>query len=715
MANTDEILFGCDQTERVVSVEVHKDSARLYRRVNDAIVTEDREFRRWILTAELHNLADAQWTELQGEGFRFLATFSDSASYQGARQWLRDSHALHITLPSAVRQYLAASGVTLFKKMAFEDVVRMQLDIETLGLDPHRPENEIFLVAISDNRGFETLISGDEPTILREMVACIRERDPDIVEGHNIYDFDLHYISVRAGMHGVRLALGRDGSEISFANRQVCAIGYYSRPFTPAHIHGRHVIDTLLSVQRYDIAKASLSSYGLKAVAQAFGFAEDDREMIRHDRIASEWKQNPDRVRKYTIQDVRETRLLAELICPPEFYLTQMVPDTYSRAATSGTGEKINSIFIRHYLRHGRAIPRQQDPKSLPGGYTEVRATGVINRIVKCDVESLYPSIMLTEKIKPASDTLGIFIPALDELTQRRFRAKKMARESEGRERDYWDGVQSAFKIVINSFYGYLAGPFNFNDYDAGARVTTTGQALVKKIVEELEKTGSVVIEIDTDGVYFQPPAEINTEDKEIEYVERIGSTLPEGIRLAHDGRYRAMISLKMKNYVLASYDGKKVFRGSSLRSRADEPFGLGFISKAADYLLEGEKDKVKDLYQSYAHRIEAGELDIKEFARRERITEKTFTSAGKKRLARAAGDTKVGEYVSVFERSDGTIGLAREYRGDEDRDYLIDKLYKFANRLKEAFGDEFDAMFPKPSAKSKQEAAGQQTLNFEL
>ena len=104
---------------------------------------------------------------------------------------------------------------------------------------------------------------------------------------------------------------------------------------------------------------------------------------------------------------------------------------------------------------------------------------------------------------------------------------------------------------------------------------------------------------------------------------------------------------------------------------------------------------------------------EIKEFARRERITEKTFTSASKKRLAQAAGDTKVGEYVSIYERKDGSIGLARDYQHDEDRDYLLDKLYKFANRLKEAFGAEVDAMFPKPSARSKSEAAGQQTLGL--
>ncbi|MCE5314339.1 MAG: 3'-5' exonuclease [Armatimonadota bacterium] len=714
MTSTDEILFGYDHTQGIVAVEVGPETATIYRRVDGAMTTQDEPFKRWILATERHDLADSEWTELDGEDYRFLAEFPNEKTYNSARYVLRDAHAAHIAYPTAAKQYLARTGRTLFKGMAFDDVVRMQLDIETLGLYPDRSENEIFMVAIKDNRGFETIITGDESKILKETVAILRERDPDVIEGHNIYDFDLTYLVARAKYRGIRLAFGRDGSEVTFGAKQQCAIGYYSRPFTPAHIHGRHVIDTLLSVQRWDISRASLSSYSLKSVARAFGIAEDDREIIPHDQIAREWKTNPDRVRKYCLQDVRETDLLAGIVCPYEFYLAQMVPDTYGHGATSGTGEKINSIFIRHYLKRGCAIPEQSEQKSLPGGYTEVRNTGVIEHIVKCDVESLYPSIMLTKKIKPKSDTLDMFLPALADLVQRRLSAKRKAKETHSREHDYWDGLQSAFKILINSFYGYLAGPFNFNDYEAAARVTTTGQKLVKLIVEELEKTGSLVVEVDTDGVYFRPPDGIDSEQDEVNYIERIGSALPEGIRLAHDGRYKAMISLKIKNYVVESYDGKKTFRGSALRSRSDEPFGRDFITNAAEYLLHGEKDKVHALYQSIAQKINDGQLGVDEFARRERITEKTLHSAGKKRLAQAVGkDAKVGEYVSIYQKNDGAIGLAKNYSHDEDRHHLLDKLYKFANRLREAFGDDFDSMFPKPSAKTRSETAGQQSLGL--
>jgi len=388
-----------------------------------------------------------------------------------------------------------------------------------------------------------------------------------------------------------------------------------------------------------------------------------------------------------------------------------MVPDSFQNVAVSGNGEKIDSILIREYLRRKRAVPKSQAPKPVVGGYTEIKTKGTIRGVVKCDVESLYPSLMLTRGIKPASDSLGIFLPMLKDLTDRRLDAKARARKASGADRAYWDGVQNSFKILINSFYGYLGAPLHFNDFDAAEMVTRTGQEIVKQIVAELERSGSRVIEIDTDGVYFKPPPEVRTEEDELTYVERIGRSLPEGIRLAHDGRYAVMISLKVKNYILVGYDGERVFKGASTRSRADEKFGRELISCVVDCLVRDDKDGAARVYAELAERIKRREMPLEMFARRERVTEKTFTSSAKKRSAEAAKGAKVGDYISVYERLDGTLGLAGEYANDEDTAYLLEKLYKFACRLREAFGEEFDALFPKPPRRSAGEAAGQQTL----
>ncbi len=694
----DPVLFGADPTMRVVAAEGGEDRLALWvRRPDDTVVREERPFRPWLLTlAEEPGMGVAP-TRLAGTGFVWLYEFDDRRAYQEARFGLRDRHVEHFTYPNPTRLAMLRLGVTLFKGLAMADTHRMQVDIETEGLSPE--ENRILIIAVGDNRGLLDTLVGEERDILERFAALVRQRDPDIIEGHNIYGFDLPFLTKRAEKVGARLGLGRDGSEPRYGSERNFAIGGITRPFTPVTIYGRHVIDTYLAVQRFDWAKGALSSYGLKEVARAYGLAEEERVLVDRARITEIYRDDPDLVREYATHDILETGRLAELVTATEFYQTQMVPDAYHTVAVSGSGEKINSLLVRAYLARGCAIPRPQPTRSVAGGYTDIRATGVIDRVVKADVESLYPSIMLTHHIKPAHDVLDVFLPALRELTRRRIEAKGKVKSAEGTEKHYWDGLQNSFKVLINSFYGYLgAAGFNFNDPDAAGSVTEHGRAIVQKIADEMEATGSRIIEIDTDGVYFVPDESIAGEEAERAYIERIGSTLPEGIRLAFDGRFQTMVSLKTKNYVLHGYDGKKTFKGASLRSRADEPFGREFIAAAVDLLLERRLDDLADLYARLIEDILNHQVPIEKLARRERVTDKTFQSSAKVRSAAVAANTAVGDYITVYERADGTLAKLEQYAPEsENVGYYMDKLYKFACRLREAVGEGFDRLIPRP------------------
>ncbi len=191
---------------------------------------------------------------------------------------------------------------------------------------------------------------------------------------------------------------------------------------------------------------------------------------------------------------------------------------------------------------------------------------------------------------------------------------------------------------------------------------------------------------------------------------------LPAGIRLVHDGRYQAMISLKVKNYALITYEGEKIFRGAALRSRADEAFGRRFISEAIDLLLRDDYQGIRSLYLAVAKEIMEGRMPLSDFVRRERITSKTFTSSQKKRSATAAQGLAVGDFIDVYEKDDGTLGVAESYAGDENRIRLVEKLYKFAARLKPAFAQEFDQVIEKPGAivkRFKDADNGQRTLEL--
>src|SRR5690606_28336849 len=97
-------------------------------------------------------------------------------------------------------------------------------------------------------------------------------------------------------------------------------------------------------------------------------------------------------------------------------------------------------------------------------------------------------------------------------------------------------------------------------------------QRIVKQIVVSLRQHGAKPIEVDTDGVYFVPPAQVATPAEEQAFIDEVAADLPAGIRLGHDGRYAGMLSLRLKNYALLSHDGAMTLKGSALRSRRMEP-----------------------------------------------------------------------------------------------------------------------------------------------
>jgi DNA polymerase I len=704
------LLSGADPRPGIVAVEPQGDDGMLlYRRDAQGVLVKEREpFTPWLLLGaeDLKLLPEVgQAHALAGDApLNRLVRFAHRGQYARALATLRTTGVAHFSLRSPVAQFLALTGQVLFRELRFEDLHRLQLDVETTSLNPESADAAILLVAITDNRGVEEVLSahdGGEAALLRRLTERIVALDPDVIEGHNLIDFDLPYLAARAAQHHLSLTWGRDGQPIWLQDREGrYKVGARILPSKRVHIYGRHVVDTFQQIQRFD-SQGKLESYALKPVVEALGLLRPGREFVERTTINDLWRDDPERLARYCLDDARDVRSLAELVTPTEFYQSQIVPWSYEDVATGGTGEKINALMVRAYLAAGRAMPVPSPPRPYPGGYSELRAAGVFRRVVKCDVESLYPAVMLHFGYKPATDSLDVFLPLLDDLTRRRLAAKRRLRGATGAEWAYWNGLSSSYKVLINSFYGYLGySRALFNDFDAAERVTTTGQRLIKEILAELEARGGQIIEVDTDGVYFVPPADVVTESQEVAFVERVGRVLPAGINLAHDGRYAGMVSLKRKTYFLLTYDGRLQATGSSLRSRRDEPYLRRFIQQAAVTLIDGSLEDVSQDYLQLAKRIQGGELELHEFARRESITAKTHTSPGLRRLAAATRGVPVGQQVQVYQRRDGSLALVSEYAGDEDRDHLLRRLHDMARRFEAlcpggATGLTFRRLFP--------------------
>jgi len=467
-------------------------------------------------------------------------------------------------------------------------------------------------------------------------------------------------------MHDVKLRLGRDGS-VPRSRPSRVSYGERTMSYERWQIAGRHIVDTLFLVHAYDISHRSLTGFGLKEAAVHFNIAAPDRTYVEGDRITETFHNDPESLLRYVRDDVLETGALSELLSKSHFFQAQMVPYSYQTSCVRGTATKIDALMIREYCRQRKALPKPGAPRPFEGGYTDVFETGVIENIHHCDVRSLYPSLMLAHGLGPAADTLGIFLDMLKDLRDFRLEAKERMRRSKDRsERNDLDALQSAFKIFINSFYGYLGfAQGRFNDFESAARITQQGRELLQAMIDWLRKNGARPVEIDTDGIYFVPPADMLGEDNAAareRFRDGFRSALPAGIEVEFDGEYRSMYSYKMKNYALLTHDGEVIIKGGALRSRGLAPFQRKFLKEIIRCRLEGRDEELPELKARYETAIREREWPVTELARTERLQDSLATYEAK----RARGGRARS---AVYELA---LASGREYRAGDQLSYYV-------------------------------------------
>ena len=700
-------------------------------------MTERIPFSPFLLVADRALAGDAPGLvtlePLEGPGeLRWRADFASWSDALGARDRCRERSGQAANAPAApyqfladpVHQYLLRTGRTSFGGLGFDELRRLALDIEVLTSEGHefpsaaRPGDRIVAVALADSAGFRHVVRGDrldEAALLAECTRLICERDPDVIEGHNIFRFDLEYLESRARLHGVALAWGRDGSPLAgrVARLQIAerTIGY--RRY---EVSGRHIVDTWMLAQLHDAGTRDLPGFGLKDLARHFGVAAPERTYVDASQIAREFREAPDRLMAYALDDVVETLGLASVLAPPYFAQAQVVPFDYQSCTLRGAAAKIDALLLREYLHRRQAVPLPRAVAPVGGGHTAIHQQGVARPVLHVDVTSLYPSLMLAGGIAPGSDALSVFPELLRHLRDFRVRAKRGMRETgDPAERAHLAALQQSFKILINAFYGYLGfSGGHWNDFEAANRVTAEGRAVVGALLDRLAELGATPVEADTDGVYFVPPPGHGTGDDEA-LLERLANTLPPGIQLELDGRYAAMFSYKMKTYALLDERGRLLLKGSAFRSRGIEPFQRQLIEELVRALLLGRRDEARKIVDQRLEDFASHRVPLKLFARTETLQEsvegyREKVTAGQRpisaayELALASGRAvQPGDQVSyyVVGRTAGVAvneyaRLASEWdpaRPDENVEYYQAKVREIWERFR-AF-TEFDGLKP--------------------
>lgn len=737
------LLFGRDDTTGIVSVQANnRGQADVWRRLDGVVIHERVTFPNWLLLADpapLGGLGPARLPvealregmpeppgglaiiELEGaHPLRHLVLTTrfgevESALVQASGRGLREQRSQAL-VREPTEQYLMLSGRTYFAGMAYSEVRRLQFDLETTGLSS--AQDRIFMISLRDSEGLNACFDTsdmDEAELLRTFVRIVQERDPDVIENHNVFDFDIPFVIERARKLGVELPLGRDGRGF-WKQPDNLKVGERNERFTRYRLAGREIIDTYHAAKRFSAIQRDLRSRGLKQVARYFGFARQDREYVPGPEIWAVYQGDPDRVRRYSSHDVEEVDELSKVLMGASFALASIVPRPYERIATAGTAQGlIEPLLIRAYLCEGHSLPvGGAAGGAFAGAQTELFTSGILRNVVKADVASLYPSLMLSYNIGPEVDHLGAFREILAELTRLRLHHKEQARRSPpgSHERMASEALQAAMKVLINSFYGSLGTSFAlFGDLRAAGEVTRRGREVLGQMLAELERRGVTLIEADTDGVLFSVP-DGWTEADEQRVIDELNSVLPAGIVAELEGRYAAMYSYAEKNYILQGYDGAIKIVGGAFRSSRSERYGERFLAEAAPLLLAGDLAGIRALYQATCADLRARNLPVDdvctmvslskspdEYRRTERNEEPYEVLLGSGRTVWRPGDR-----VRYYQARGGAKRHVDDFANDYDAEYYVKRLRAtYCARLAKAldedslahlFGEQ-DSLFP--------------------
>jgi len=646
----DRLLYGRDATEAIVGIDYDDDANEAVSFVRrDGGMSENREgFQPFILLTDNSILArtevePAKVEELKGNGLRLLARFTTAKDYETAMKSFAAEYRKHkndyaeepyYEAKDFPHQYMLLSGRTHFLGMAWTDVrqieLTLKLNVNPELANPRDTEQAMLVLGIKMGDQVQALHLGKltEAEMIARLVEAVQECDPDVISGHNLFKFILPFLFERARRYKVPLKLGRGGRPVA-VERYRMPLAERRLEFPRFRVFGRSLLDSWILVQSYDIFKREMDSYELPYCASYLGVSESERQPHPLPRAGEDHGPYLDGLTEDARADLEETAGVVGTLVGTFFYLCQMLPYTLEDTVIKGNATKINSFFLREYLARGEAIPHPVEGRFFPGGFTDIRKTGVIAPVISADVASLYPSLILAKKLFPKSDRLGLYELILRELLARRLEIKRQLKELPHDSDDYaqLDARQGTFKIIINSFYGYLGtGRMNFADLDAAEKVTAAGQETVKQMAQVIDDLNGEIIEIDTDGIYLRPPNDHVKKRRYEDFIRRVNERMPEGVLVELGGVYRAMLSYKVKNYALLAEDGRLIVKGSGLKSRGLEPFLRRFIEESIRLVLTNRAGELKALYERFRKRLAEGDMPVGELAKTDILVDSLAT-----------------------------------------------------------------------------------------
>jgi DNA polymerase, archaea type len=487
---SNDLIWGRDKTERVVSCETSEDKLILFtEELDGSVKTEFIENKYWLLTRQK---VSSKQSDLDGDlPYKYIAEFDTVEKRNEITTMLRKKNVDFYRIFNSHEQSLVRHGITYFKGMKPNEISVLSFDIETDGLLHHK-DSEIYIISNTfrkQNKKVRKLFTLDQYKNQKDMLdawcSWVREMNPSVMLGHNIYGYDLQYLNHVCSLNNTFLLLGRDNSDIKFNTYTSSKRkdGSQSIEYYDGRIFGREIVDTMFMAISYDIGR-KYESYALKTIIKHEGLEKEDRSFVDASRIKYYYynrHKDPEmweKVKRYADEDSEDALKLFDLMIPATFYMNQSVSKTFQGMVNSASGSQLNNVLVRGYLQDGHSIPKADEIlESIKGGIS-FAVPGVYRNLYKIDIKSCYPSQILRFKLfDKKKDPKGYFYEMVKHFTYARFELKKLYKETGD---SYYKDMDAASKVFINSAYGLLTTMgLNFNAPWMGAKITEESRKII--------------------------------------------------------------------------------------------------------------------------------------------------------------------------------------------------------------------------------------------
>lgn len=384
----------------------------------------------------------------------------------------------------------------------------------------------------------------------REMLEAFQKylhaKDVDIITGWNIFGFDMEYIYKRAQInkcHYDFYNLGKlkdTDSELVIKKLSSSALGDNLLKLLP--MSGRFIFDLFHEVKK----GYKLDSYKLDSVSKLY-LGDQKIDMAPKEMFARYKEEDPVRLREvaeYCIKDTLLPHRLMKKLCTL-LNLVEMAKATWVPVpflVERGQQIKVFSQLTKKARELGFMVPTIRYgaiPEEPYEGATvlEAQKGAYYTPITALDFEALYPSIMMAHNLcyssyvmdekkygnvpgityetfnigdrtyKFAQDVPSLLPAILLELKQFRKQAKRDMAAATGFMKEVYNGKQLAYKISMNSVYGFTgAGKGILPCVPIASTTTSKGRSMIEETKNYVEANfpGAKVRYGDTDSVMVE-------------------------------------------------------------------------------------------------------------------------------------------------------------------------------------------------------------------